>query len=207
MCYSYEMNRRDMTIKISKKGNKKVDAVIETFGSLEVATVIVFCAALFAIWKLYRKAKKYIIEQYQREEEKDAKIQKCLDQIAMYPKWRQQSIDMQKKFTEDIKHLADTQKENIRRMEEIEKTNRKRKRNELRERLLQSYRYFTSKEKNPLLAWSEMESDSFWKIFKDYEELDGDGYVHSEVQPAMNSLEVIPMHETERISELMQRRK
>ena len=36
---------------------------------------------------------------------------------------------------------------------------------------------------------------------------DGDGYVHSEVQPAMNSLEVIPMHETERISELMQSRK
>ena len=57
--------------KILKKGNEKVDAVIETFGGLEVATVIVFCAALFAIWKLYRKAKKYIIEQYQREDDVD----------------------------------------------------------------------------------------------------------------------------------------
>ena len=74
MCDSYEINRRDTTIKISKKGNKKVDAVIETFGGLEVATVIVFCAALFAIWKLYRKAKKYIIEQYQRQKSRSVWI-------------------------------------------------------------------------------------------------------------------------------------
>ena len=52
-------------------------------------------------------------------------------------------------------------------------------------------------------AWSEMEADAFWKIFKDYEDLEGDGYVHSEVQPAMNGLEKIPMHETEKITELM----
>ena len=52
-----------------------------------------------------------------------------------------------------------------------------------------------------------MEAEAFWKIFKDYEELDGDGYVHSDVQPTMNSLEVIPMHEAEKISELMHSRK
>ena len=52
-----------------------------------------------------------------------------------------------------------------------------------------------------------MEAEAFWKIFKDYEELKGNGYVHTEVQPAMNELEVIPMHETARITELMQGRK
>ena len=56
-------------------------------------------------------------------------------------------------------------------------------------------------------AWSEMEADAFWKIFKDYEDLEGDGYVHSEVQPTMNDLEKIPMHETEKITELMKSRR
>ena len=68
----------------------------------------------------------------------------------------------------------------------MEEENRRRERNKLRDRILQSYRYYTSPEKNPMRAWSEMEADAFWKIFKDYEDLDGDGYVHSEVQPAMN---------------------
>ena len=49
--------------------------------------------------------------------------------------------------------------------------------------------------------------EAFWKIFKDYEELDGNGHVHSEVQPAMRNLEVIPMHEVEKISELMHSRR
>ena len=58
-----------------------------------------------------------------------------------------------------------------------------------------------------MLAWSEMEAEAFWKIFKDYEDLDGNGHVHAEVQPAMRNLEVIPMHEVEKISELMHSRR
>ena len=72
---------------------------------------------------------------------------------------------------------------------------------------MQSYRYYTSAEKNPEKAWSEMEAEAFWKIFKDYEDLDGDGYVHSEVQPVMNDLQVIPMTDTDGLSMLMHNRK
>ena len=164
-----------------------MDAVIEVFGELTVASVIVCAAAIIYMKKLYNKWKKEVIEQHDTERERDEKIQTCLDQISLYPKWREQSIDIQQKFTEAA--------------------NQKRERNKLRDRLLQSYRYFTSKEKNPMLAWSEMEAEAFWKIFKDYEELDGNGHVHSEVQPAMRNLEVIPMHEVEKISELMHSRR
>ena len=73
--------------------------------------------------------------------------------------------------------------------------------------MMQSYRYFTSEEKNPLQAWSEMEADAFWEIFGDYEKMGGNGHVHTEVQPAMRRLEVIPMTEPERITELMQSRR
>ena len=164
-------------------------------------------AAIIYMKKLYNKWKKEVIEQHDTERERDEKIQTCLDQISLYPKWREQSIDIQQKFTEAINDLKEVQKKNIDRLEEIEAANQKRERNKLRDRLLQSYRYFTSKEKNPMLAWSEMEAEAFWKIFKDYEELDGNGHVHSEVQPAMRNLEVIPMHEVEKISELMHSRR
>lgn len=184
-----------------------MNAVIETFGELTVATVIVFAAAVAVLWRVYCKARKYVIEQYQREEGRNEQIQACLEQIKLYPKWRQQSVAMQKEFMEAINRLKEVQEKSIERLEEIEAANRKRKRNELRERLLQSYHYYGSKDKNPIQAWSEMEADSFWKVFKDYEDLEGDGYAHSEIQPAMNNLEKIPMHETEKISELMQSRR
>ena len=44
-----------------------------------------------------------------------------------------------------------------------------------------------------------MESDAFWKTFGDYEDAGGDGHMHSEVQPAMRRLEIIPMHEIEAV--------
>lgn len=184
-----------------------VEEFLVVFGDLTVATVVVFAVAVFAAWRIYRKAKKYVIEQYKKEQAKDAKIQKVLDQAAMYPKWRQQSIEKQEEFTKAIKRLAENQEANTKKLEEIEAANRKRERNKLRDRLLQSYRYYTSREKNPMLAWSEMEADSFWKMFKDYEEVDGDGHMHTEVQPAMRSLDVVPMHEIEKITELMQSRR
>ena len=184
-----------------------MDAVIEVFGEITVASVVFCAAAILYMRKLYTKWKKEVIAQHDTEKERDEKIQTCLDQISLYPKWREQSIEIQQKFTEAINDLKEVQKQNIDRLEEIEAANQKRERNKLRDRLLQSYRYFTSKEKNPMLAWSEMEAEAFWQIFKDYEALKGNGHVHTEVQPAMRNLEIIPMHETEKISELMHSRK
>lgn len=184
-----------------------MDAVIEAFGELTVASVVVCIAAILYMRRLYKKWKKEVIEQHDAEKDRDKKIQTCLDQINLYPKWREQSIEIQQKFTEAITDLKKVQKQNIDRLEEIEAANQKRERNKLRERLLQSYRYYTSKDKNPLQAWSEMEADAFWKSYNDYEELGGNGHVHTEVKPAMRNLETIPMHEAERISELMHSRR
>lgn len=35
-----------------------------------------------------------------------------------------------------------------------------------------------------------MEAEAFWELFRDYEDLGGDGYMHTEVQPAMERLVV-----------------
>ena len=89
----------------------------------------------------------------------------------------------------------------------IEEDITSRERSKLRDRLLQSHRYFTSPEKNPLHAWSEMEADAFWSMFKEYENAKGNGHMHTVVQPELRALEVIPMHEDAKIAELMGSRK
>ena len=38
-----------------------------------------------------------------------------------------------------------------------------------------------------------MEAHAFWAMFRDYEELGGNDYVHKIVQPAMNKLKVVPL--------------
>lgn len=62
--------------------------------------------------------------------------------------------------------------------------------NELRDRLLQGYRYYTSPAANPSHSWNEMEADAFWRMFHDYENRGGDGYMHTDVEPAMRRLPV-----------------
>lgn len=76
------------------------------------------------------------------------------------------------------------------RLETMEETNKRRECNKLRDRLLQSYRYYTNINTNPSQAWSSMEAEAFWGLFRDYEEAGGNGYMHSVVQPAMAALRV-----------------
>lgn len=65
------------------------------------------------------------------------------------------------------------------------------KKNELREKLLQMYRTYTSLDFNPEQEWSEMEAEVFWDLFKDYEKLGGNGFMHNTVKPAMQALKVV----------------
>ena len=58
-----------------------------------------------------------------------------------------------------------------------------------------------------MLAWSEMEHHAFFKLVHDYEALNGNDYVHSDVIPAMNKLAVIPMSDKETLLALMQSRR
>lgn len=180
---------------------------LEVFGGMRLGTVVLLIAAFIFMWKTYKKVEAYFKDKYEMEAEKEKQMKDILGQVQQYPKWREQSIERQKEFSSEINDLRNTQKEIIQELKDIEERREKTKRNELRDRLLQSYRYYTSKDKNPLLAWSVMESDAFWKMFGDYEEAGGDGDMHTTVQPAMRLLDVIQMNEEERISELMQSRK
>lgn len=83
----------------------------------------------------------------------------------------------------------------------------KREKNALRQKILQEYRLFTDDSMNPMKAWTEMEHHSFFELVRDYEDLGGNDYVHSEVLPAMNRLRVISMTDRNTLYELMNSRK
>ena len=74
---------------------------------------------------------------------------------------------------------------------QMQEENNRRERNKLRDRLLQSHRYYTNPKLNPNQSWTAMEAEAFWELFRDYEDAGGNGYVHSVVQPAMEQLTVI----------------
>lgn len=185
----------------------RMEYFMEQFGDWTVGKAAILIGALIFLYLCYRKVEKYFSEKAIREQKKDERIQEVIDQAEQYPKWHEQSLEIQKKFTDAINDLKKSQQEHQTALEELKAENLRRERNKLRDRLLQSYRYYTSTDKNPQQAWSEMEAEAFWTMFKDYETAGGNGHMHTEVQPAMRKLEVIPMHEGARITALMNSRK
>jgi hypothetical protein len=109
-------------------------------------------------------------------------------------------VDLCKEIRDDVvanREMLDT------RLKDLER----REKNSLRAKILSEYRLYTDEVKNPMQAWSEMEHHAFFKLVRDYEALNGNDYVHSDVLPAMNRLEVIPMSNKEKLLELMQSRR
>ena len=130
------------------------------------------------------------------------KIVENYEIAAQYPKWRQQSIEIQEKINNQLSELSKHQVQTSQKIDKMEEDRKAGELNKLQAQLLSSYHYYTNEYKNPQLAWSKMESKSFWDSFGDYEKLGGNGFMHSEVQPAMNRLEEIEMDDTDRLVEL-----
>jgi hypothetical protein len=131
------------------------------------------------------------LEWYENRKSKDAKLQEALDTAQKYAEYHKQTMEKQEEMQRAIETLTETQSKFSDRMEAIEKDRNRFELNKLRDRLLQSYRYYTGPTRNPSQTWTAMESEAFWELFSDYEELGGDGYMHSIVQPAMQSLNIV----------------
>ena len=174
--------------------------LLELFGAIPLSTVIAFIAAIVFIIVTCVKVYKIIVQYHDKKEEKDKMLFQISDDIK---ELKSHQLEMK----QDIAELTIMQQKTSKRQYEIEKQTRERTLNELRDRLTQSYRYYTDEQKNPLLAWSEMEKEVFDRLFEDYENLGGNGYMHSNVQPAMMALEVVSMNDRIRYAELMKSRK
>lgn len=162
-----------------------------------------------------REAERAKEEQLKQENcARDAKIANLEAAVNALPVYRAQSLQIQTQLQNtdkeilaacsDIKNsVLENQHVLNTRLDRLEK----REKNSIRAKLLDEHRLFTSIEKNPMHAWTEMEHHAFFKLVEDYEDLGGNDYVHSVVLPEMNSLEVIPMSDLARLAELMSSRK
>ena len=182
-----------------------LDEFLTLFGNVTVSTLAVIGLALFFCYKGYKQFVKFLenkktlaIQKYEDEKEKDKQLKIALEEVAKYPIYREQSRQIQQSFRDEIDGLKNSQKDLVKTQKNIQDTLQdmqekqdRRERNKLRDKLLQSYRYYTNIERNPSQSWTRMESEAFWELFRDYEDAGGDGYMHSEVQPAMNNLKII----------------
>lgn len=158
------------------------------FGGITLWQLVELGLAIGFALALYRKVKTYILERHDAEQERDEKLATALDSISKYPEYRAQSLQIQDGLRGEIAELRSTQQQTAQRLQEMEESQRTLERNELRDRLLQSYRYYTGQG-----SWNVMEADAFWELFREYEQRKGDGHMHKVVEPAMAALPVLPI--------------
>ena len=175
-----------------------LDEFLKVFGDTTVADIVQWIVIFCFLFKICKQTTGNVdakIEERNQKEEQEKedkrKLEASYNAIQKYPEYRKQSLEMQKKLEAEIQVLKDGQTTLMRRFEEIAEQNRKRDCNKLRDMLLQSYRYYANKDQNPSQSWTQMESEAFWELFRDYEDLGGNGYMHTEVQPAMERLLVV----------------
>lgn len=186
---------------------------INTFGTLTVAFVVEIIIAIVGIIIAYNKLKDKIIGSYKERKQQEDDIKEALTGVRNMPTYRQQSLKIQKELKDNDNKILDTCKkiqdgvaENQKILNERLDRLEDRERNDLREKILNMHRLFTSKKRNPMQAWSEMERDSFNELIKDYESLNGNGHIHTVVIPDMHKLRVILMTDAEALAELFHSR-
>lgn len=144
-----------------------MDAFLELFGGVTINTIVQWLIALGFLIMVFKKVTEYLNKKLEHDAETKRTMEGILESTGRLPE-----------IEHKISALEQAQEENIRRLDKIEEDAKRRERNTLRDRLLQSYRYFTSNEHNPSGEWTKMESEAFEEIYADYIEAGGNGYIH-----------------------------
>lgn len=174
--------------------------LIELCEGLSVSDLIVFIAAIYFLVSLGKKCYKSIISFYEKNKAKNVMLVEAVEDI-------KEIKDSHNVLSSTVDKILEKQEQLEEKQEKLEAKNNAHNVNKIRERLIQSYRYYTNTNNNPELAWSEMEKESWYNLFYDYEDMGGNGFMHSTVEPAMASLRIIRMNDTVALTDLMKSRK
>lgn len=184
-----------------------MEEFLKLFGHITVANIVELAIACTFAYQAYKKIKDFFIAKAEEDAKHKQEVLDMIKAVQELVKDRELLLENQNKMQEQLVEMHKDQAANAERLTQLETNINNRERSKLRDRLLQSYRYYTSEKHNPLQQWTKMEADAFQSLFVDYEEIGGNGYVHSVVQPAMRALEVIEMDNAEAISNLMSTRR
>lgn len=121
---------------------KGYNEFVKLFGDITVLNVLQIILAIVFLYCVYKKVRDYLIKRYEDDKKKDAQLKEALDAISKYPQYRQQSLEIQQKLESEIQGIRLAQEENIERLKKMEDAQMKLERNKLRDRLLQSYRFY-----------------------------------------------------------------
>lgn len=88
-----------------------MEYIIQLVGNRSIGWAITVIAGLVFLGLCYRKVEKYFSEKAIHEREKNDQFKKVMDQVNMYPKWHDQSIEMRDNLSKSINELKDQLKE------------------------------------------------------------------------------------------------
>lgn len=175
-----------------------MDEFLKLFGDVTILHVVEIILAGVFLYMVWKKIRDHMIKVHEADKKHEEQLNEALNAVRKYPEYRQQSVEIQHELKNEIQSLRELQEglaqhmiQLDNRMSKSEESAKIKERNRLEDKLLEHYRHYTNPDTNPSLSWTKMESDAFWRLFKDYEDVDGDGYMHSIVQPAMNKLTII----------------
>ena len=141
-----------------------LNEIKEILGSVPFSIVIEIIVAIVGIWIAYKKLQDKIIGSYEERKQQREDIDEALEGVRALPDYRKKSIEIQKELKDTDKKILDTCKliqdgvnENQQILNERLDRLEDRERNALRAKILDMHRLFTSKKKNPMQAWTEME--------------------------------------------------
>ena len=177
---------------------KAVDAFLTAFGDITLGDVVIWGLALAFVITVCKRIWDKLIALYEAKRQKDEQMRQTWEAVSKYPEYRKQSVQIQQLLEGEIQEIREMQRQNTKalkelqaRMDQNEEQSNRRNRNKLRDLLLQNFRYYTNPKTNPNQTWTHMEAETFWELFRDYEDMGGNGYVHSEVLPKMEQLLIV----------------
>lgn len=177
-----------------------MEQFVKIFGHMTIADAVVFLAAMGFIVMICVKTYKAITKFHDEVQDRQSSIDTMSEALLKIK-------DTQDKIVDSINRIQEKQQDMETRQTAIEEGRRLRDINKLKDKLIQSANYYTSQQKNPMQKWSEMERDAWDALCQDYYKLGGNSWVHTDVEPMMKKMEVVPMNDTAAVAELMQSRK
>lgn len=169
---------------------------LDIFGSITIQDLFHMALAVGFVLVAINRLKVHLLEKQRVENDKMKRMDEIAEAIT--------EISVMKTSLAKVENLLT---KSIQRLDIIEENARNRERASFKDRLLQSYRYFTSRDHNPLCQWTRMEADAFNDLYDEYMSTGDDEQVRREVRPAVDSLGIIEMHDQVAVSTLMQSRK
>ena len=173
---------------------KGLEEFLALFGDITVGEFVKFLFALAFLYAIYKEIKKFNdakIKEVEEEKIHKKKVEEAWEATRKYPVYRQESIEIRNGLEQEIQEIRACFAAVIKRLDDIELQNKKRECSKLRDMLVQNFRYYTNPQQNPSQSWTRMESEAFWELFREYENAGGNGYMHTDVKPAMERLLVI----------------